>query len=189
MGLPGVVLAILMLRPMGSKRLQGWGFVAIAAASLCFAAALYAAAGKWTSFALTCVLVFVINWGVNVSTYVLPAQAFPTAVRSSFFGCSAGLGKLGALLGTYTFGPIAHSGEHGVAWVFVACAAVSLLGLGVTHRCVEPYGRDTLFGHRGLDRGRAVSTPTARDRAGNAEPLSLSEPLSEVPSSAPPQAC
>ena len=96
---------------------------------------------KWTSFALTCLLVFAINWGVNVTSYalpaeaspnpaithgcafsygcslahlrlqprsptvaarltygcryVLPAEAFPSAVRSSFFGCSACLGTLG----------------------------------------------------------------------------------------------
>ena len=75
--------------------------------------------------------------------YVLPAEAFPTAVRSSFFGCSACLGKLGALLGTYTFGPIAAMGAHGITWVFVVCAAVSLVGVGVTHAFVEPYGHGT----------------------------------------------
>ena len=143
MGLPGVLLAIAMLRPMGSKRLQGWGFVAIAVASMAFAASLYVAVDKWTSFALTCLLVFAINWGVNVTSYVLPAEAFPTAVRSSFFGCSACLGKLGALLGTYTFGPIAAMGAHGITWVFVVCAAVSLVGVGVTHAFVEPYGHGT----------------------------------------------
>ena len=86
MGLPGVLLAIAMLRPMGSKRLQGWGFVAIAVASMAFAASLYVAVDKWTSFALTCLLVFAINWAVNVTSYVLPAEALPNP--SIAYSCS-----------------------------------------------------------------------------------------------------
>ena len=86
MGLPGVLLAIAMLRPMGSKRLQGWGFVAIAVASMAFAASLYVAVDKRTSFALTCLLVFAINWGVNVTSYVLPAEALPNP--SIAYSCS-----------------------------------------------------------------------------------------------------
>ena len=84
---------------------------------------------------------------------MLPAEAFPTAVRSSFFGCSACLGKLGALLGTYTFGPIAAMGAHGITWVFVVCAAVSLVGVGVTHGLVEPYGHGTFHLWLGLGNG------------------------------------
>ena len=41
--------------------------------------------------------------GVNVSTYVLPTEAYPVEVRSTFFGLSAAMGKVGALLGTYAF--------------------------------------------------------------------------------------
>jgi hypothetical protein len=36
---------------------------------------------------------------VNVSTYVLPTEAFPSEIRSSFFGVSAAMAKFGALLG------------------------------------------------------------------------------------------
>ena len=81
-----MLLAIAMLRPMGSKRLQGWGFVAIAVASMAFAASLYVAVDKWTSFALTCLLVFAINWGVNVTSYALPAEALPNP--SIAYSCS-----------------------------------------------------------------------------------------------------
>ena len=51
-------------------------------------------------FGLLCGLIFALNWGVNVSTYVLPTEAFPSEIRSSFFGVSAAMAKFGALLGT-----------------------------------------------------------------------------------------
>ena len=72
--IPGVVLAIRMMEPMGGpKPLQAWGFVAIAAASLlllCF----YAFGeyighfwAKWCGFISCCLLIGTLNWGCNVS--------------------------------------------------------------------------------------------------------------------------
>ena len=86
-------------------------------------------------------------WATKVTTYVLPTEVFPSQLRSSFFGLSAGMGKVGALLGGATFVPIADSSAaYGYTEVFLACAAVALLGLLITHAFVEPYGRETLCG-------------------------------------------
>lgn len=53
-----------------------------------------------------------------MSTYVLPAEVFPTAVRSTCFGLCAGMGKLGALLGSASFESIQRAiGLDGVYWV------------------------------------------------------------------------
>ena len=38
---------------------------------------------------------------VNVTTYVIPAEAFPTELRGTLHGFSAFTGKLGAFIGTY----------------------------------------------------------------------------------------
>lgn len=148
MGLPGVVCAIAMLRWLGSKQLQAWGFVAISGVSVAFALTLaFARDSEAASFALFTVLSFVLAWGCNVSTYVLPTEVFPSQLRSSFFGLSAGMGKVGALLGGATFVPIADSSAaYGYTEVFLACAAVALLGLLITHAFVEPYRRETLCG-------------------------------------------
>ena len=161
MGLPGVVCAIAMLRGLGSKRLQAWGFIAISAVSVAFALTLFFAHDSAAaSFALFTVLSFVLAWGCNVSTYVLPTEVFPSQLRSSFFGLSAGMGKVGALLGGAAFTPIADSSAaHGYTYVFLVCAAVALLGLLTTHCFVEPYRRETLCG-RGA-RARAAQTPVA----------------------------
>ena len=48
-------------------------------------------ASSGVKFFFFSLLIFSLNWGVNVSTYVLPAEVFPTAVRATFFGLSAGV--------------------------------------------------------------------------------------------------
>ena len=140
-GLPGVLLAIANLRRLSTKRLQGMGFCVIAGASAFFAVVLGTSLSSVPlDFAAFCLVITALNWGPNVSTYVLPTEAFPVAVRSSFYGASAALGKAGALLGGAFFGYIADSGPGGLAIVFVLCALLSLLGAGITMCFVEPYG-------------------------------------------------
>ena len=79
---------------------------------------------------------------------------------------------MGALLGSYSFGPIASSGPHGMAWVFVICTAVSVLGLACTHFFLEPYSRETLLGCRRRRRSSASALSAADGAAPLAEPLS-----------------
>lgn len=143
-GLPGVLLAIAALRPLGTKPLQAWGFGLIALCACAFALSnRLAPTSVGLNFALTCALITSLNWGPNVSTYVLPAAVFPPEVRASLFGVSAAMGKLGALLGGVAFGPIAAAGPHGMSIVFLLCAALAGAGVAVTALFVEPFGRDT----------------------------------------------
>ena len=78
---------------------------------------------------------------MNVSTYVLPSQAYPPEIRSSFFGLSAAMGKLGALVGASAFVPINKA--VGFAGTYVVCAVISVLGILCTHAYVEPYWTDS----------------------------------------------
>jgi sugar phosphate permease len=150
MGLPGVVLAIWQLRRLGTKRLQSWGFVTIAASCLLLAAVFKQQRdSRALLFAAACVLIVSLNWGCNVSTYVLPAESYPAEVRSSFFGLSAAMGKFGAIAGTATFQVI--TAAWGFSGTFVVCAAVSLVGVLVTQYFVEPYGASCR--RRGVEAG------------------------------------
>lgn len=154
MGLPGVIVAIALLQWLGSKRLQSWGFVMIAALSLPFAAVLWnktaddqaSGSGLWVEFSLLCALIFALNWGVNVSTYVLPTEVFPSEIRSSFFGVSAAMAKLGALIGSSTFDQIGiHSaGRYGMT--YVVCAIFGVIGILITHFFVPPNRAKTFTG-------------------------------------------
>ena len=62
--------------------------------------------------------------------YTLPTEIFPTAVRSTCFGVCAGLGKVGALIGSASFEVIMD--VVGLDGVYLICAGVSVLGMLVT---------------------------------------------------------
>ena len=125
--LPASAAAIVMIKPMGARNLSIAGFAFIAAAFGALAAAFNFGAGPTVKFALYVLLSFAINWGPNVTTYVIPAEAFPARSRGTFHGTSAAAGKLGAVIGTFMFQPIVDvAGVSGVLWVQ---AALSVLGL------------------------------------------------------------
>lgn len=46
---------------------------------------------------------FFANWGPNSTTFVLPAEVFPTHWRSSAHGFCAACGKAGAIVGAFGF--------------------------------------------------------------------------------------
>jgi len=177
LGIPGVLAAIMVLKPFGGRWLSIYGFwlnaIGFAGLAICFElepgtgasatntttapssvylasygpiggmdvpgldVGLGAGAGKgggpdlkWVKFAAFCLLNFALNWGPNISTYVLPATVYPQKVRSTFHGLSASCGKVGAVVGTFMF-PVIHTyyGIAAVLWVQVAC---SLVGVGIS---------------------------------------------------------
>jgi hypothetical protein len=49
---------------------------------------------------------FFSNFGPNTTTYVVPGEIFPTAIRATCHGLSAAAGKLGAIVVRPNFSPI-----------------------------------------------------------------------------------
>lgn len=129
-GLPGYLLSIAVVDRVGLRKLQILGFVAI---GLLFTAA---AALVHFQLAPTAVLIliggtmFFSNFGPNATTYILPAIVYPTPVRATCHGLSAAMGKAGAALGVFTFGPLLD--EYGFGVVLKSCAEVAFLGAVVT---------------------------------------------------------
>lgn len=90
-----------------------------------------------------------MNMGPNSTTYILPAELFPTHVRATAAGFAAATAKVGATLGVFLL-PIVKA-DKGVATVLVLMIGVSLLGLIVTWLLrVEGHGR-TLEQHHAED--------------------------------------
>jgi PHS family inorganic phosphate transporter-like MFS transporter len=143
MGLPGVLSAINQLEHLGTKRLMAYGFIFLSLISFSLALAMEVGDWKWLNFGFTALLIFGLNWGCNVATYVLPVQAFPIQIRSTFYGLSSSMGKTGAFLGGYFFTPI--SDAYGFSSVYAICGCVSLLGLMVTHYYIDPFKSGTLL--------------------------------------------
>ena len=49
---------------------------------------------------------FFFNAGPNSTTFVIPAECFPTKYRSTSHGISAASGKIGAIIAQVVFGPL-----------------------------------------------------------------------------------
>ncbi len=109
----GFVAALLLIGRVGAVRLQVTGFVAVAAGLVLLAAsaALPGGADAWfaLAFAGFALSNFFQNMGPNSTTFLMPAVAFPTAVRATGAGLGAAAGKAGAVLVTLTF-PVLHEG-------------------------------------------------------------------------------
>jgi putative MFS transporter len=74
---------------------------------------------------------FFVNFGPGITTYLLPAELYPTAIKATGHGVAASFGKLGAAIGTI-FLPILHY-CLGI-YVTVGILAMSLLmGWLLTH--------------------------------------------------------
>lgn len=87
-------------------------------------------------FIAFCVLQLALNYGPNLSTFILPGEVFPAEVRCTFNGVTAAMAKVGALLGSAAFNPINE--QFGMLAVMLGCSAISLLGALVTIYFVAP---------------------------------------------------
>lgn len=146
--LPGYLTAVALITSLGAKPLQLGGFLAMAG---CFGAAGFAARRRASAggedartststpiLALFALTFFFSNFGPNTTTYVIPAVAFPTGIRTTCHGISAAFGKVGAAVGTSLFAPVLES--QGLAAVLWGCCCVSLAGGFVTWACVPGRG-------------------------------------------------
>jgi len=142
--LPGYVGAVAAIERVGRRRLQMYGFAACAAAYFILGVGdrQLQTSRYGVPFVLLYGLAFAFaNMGPNTTTFVLPAELFPTASRATAFGLAAAAGKLGAVLGTAVMPAILHAydddpsgggAQRGVAVMMYMCAGVAVLGAAAT---------------------------------------------------------
>jgi PHS family inorganic phosphate transporter-like MFS transporter len=136
-GLPGYFVALATIDRLGRKNIQIMGFVCTAIVFLFMAIFLDPLEKKYSGlfiflYGLT---FFFANFGPNMSTFVIPSEAFPTRAKATCHGISAASGKVGAAIGSSVF-PILlaaySSATEGVSVVLYVCAALSVAGLAWT---------------------------------------------------------
>jgi MFS transporter, PHS family, inorganic phosphate transporter len=136
---PGYLLAVAKMDRIGHRRLQFIGFSVMA---LCFLVlAIVPALTQHVApfLAILGLSYFFIQFGPNMTTFVLPSEVFPVSMRTTGHGVAAGIGKLGAFVGVFLVPVLQdHIGLRGL----LAVAGVSaLLGFTVTRLLPEPAGR------------------------------------------------
>lgn len=112
---PGYFFTVYFVDKWGRKPIQNMGFIML---TICFAvlAIFYKTLKeqyKWLFVVIYSVAQFFFNFGPNQTTFIIPAEVFPTRVRSSAHGISAASGKLGALLAAQCFSALADMGGPG----------------------------------------------------------------------------
>ncbi|MGH3274766.1 MAG: MFS transporter [Streptosporangiaceae bacterium] len=135
---PGYVLAIACLDRIGHRRMQLMGFAMMAACFLTIAAV-----PGLTTMVAPFLLVYGVSYfftefGPNMTTFVLPSELYPVAMRATGHGISAGIGKLGAFIGVFLF-PLLQT-SLGLRGTLLLTAAVSVAGLALTLVLPEPAG-------------------------------------------------
>jgi MFS family permease len=136
---PGYVLAIARMDRIGHRNLQLVGFALMGA---CFA--IIGLVPGMTTAVAPFLLVYGISYfftefGPNMTTFVLPGELFPTRLRATGHGISAGVGKLGAFIGVFLFPVLQHS--LGLRGTLLLTAGISALGALLTLILPEPAGR------------------------------------------------
>ncbi|WBW74985.1 plasma membrane inorganic phosphate transmembrane transporter Pho843 [Schizosaccharomyces osmophilus] len=136
---PGYWVSVFLIERMGRKWIQIQGF---AICSLLFAVL----AGKWhtisTAGRFVCIALaqFFFNFGPNTTSFVYPAEVFPSRVRAFSHGICAACGKAGAILSGLLFNKLTEViGFDRVLWIFFACM---ILGIIFSLLLPETAGRD-----------------------------------------------
>ncbi len=137
---PGYFVAIRYIDTMGRKTIQLMGFAVMA-----LMYGLIAIIPSVSTTVAPFVILFGISYfftefGPNTTTFIYPAEIFPTEVRTTGHGIAAAMGKMGAFAGTYLFTDMLNSwgirGAEGVA------GGVAVLGIIVTYAFLpEPKGK------------------------------------------------
>jgi MFS family permease len=127
--LAGFAGAASIIDVVGRRRLQYWGFFAMAATLLAIAVS-----GPRPPVILLLALFggfqFAANMGPNTTTWIVPAELFPTRIRATAQGSATAFSRVGAVIGVLALPPL-------VVWVGLAPALVlaavsSLLGMALT---------------------------------------------------------
>ncbi|HEX4091603.1 MAG TPA: MFS transporter [Trebonia sp.] len=138
---PGYVVAILLLDKTGRRSIQVLGFFMMGLMFL-----LIGLIPSVTKTGLLFALLYGISYfftefGPNTTTFIYPAEIFPTQVRTTGHGISAGAGKLGAFLGAFLFPDFLNS-SLGIRGAEIIAAIVALAGMLLTIATLpEPRGK------------------------------------------------
>ncbi len=137
--LPGYIFAFLAIDRVGHRRLQFLGFTGMALGFLLLGVVPGIVKEVLPFVVLYGLSYFFTEFGPNTTTFVLPSELYPVSARTTGHGLSAGTGKVGAFIGTFTF-PLVLS-TLGLSGVMLIATSTAVLGIMVTFLLPEPTGK------------------------------------------------
>ena len=128
---PGYIVAVALLDKTGRRSIQLLGFFMMALMFLLIGLVPAVVKHLWPFLILYGISYFFTEFGPNMTTFVYPAELFPTDVRTTGHGISAGAGKLGAFAGAFLF-PDFLAVTHGLNRAMTIAGIVAAVGLVLT---------------------------------------------------------
>jgi len=153
---PGYITAVLTMDRIGHRRLQFIGFGVMAGAFLTLAAFEHLTTMIAPFLAIFGLSYFFVEFGPNMTTFVLPSEVFPVSVRTTGHGIAAGIGKLGAFVGVF-FVPQLQK-HYGLRGMLTIAGVAAVLGFALTKVLPEPARRTLEEMQDGYD-GPRISPP------------------------------
>ncbi|PWI54333.1 MFS transporter [Sulfoacidibacillus thermotolerans] len=137
--LPGYYVAAAFMDRIGRKKIQWIGFSIMA-----LMYGLISLAPSITKVPMLFLLVyaigfFFVEFGPNTTTFLYPAELYPTDIRGIGHGLSASGGKLGAFVAAFLFPPLLKS--IGLSHLMGILSIIAILGVGLTMLLPEPKQR------------------------------------------------
>jgi len=134
--IPAATLTVFLIQRLGRRRLQVVGFAlrALAFTALGMLLIVYGQIPAWVVGLLLACGYFFGAAGPDKTTVIVPAEAFPSSVRSTSQGLSQASGRLGGIVGVTVYAALAGVGGAGAGLVFfgatsLAGALVSVIGV------------------------------------------------------------
>jgi len=130
----GVFTAFYLIEKWGRIKLQKFGFIGMFVGLVILATSTYMGDNIYSMIALFSGFVifnFMVNAGPNPTTYMLPAEIFPTKIRATGHGFAAATGKVGAAVGIFIL-PVLKE-YIGLGPTIYIIAGTALLGYLTTH--------------------------------------------------------
>jgi MFS family permease len=128
--LPGYWVAVGLMDRLGRRRIQWQGFLVMALAFGLIAGIPGVVHDAWAFLVLFGISYFFVEFGPNETTFLFPAEIFPSRIRGAGDGFSAAAGKLGAFLGALAV-PHLLKMVH-LQGVMAIMAGISLIGALLT---------------------------------------------------------
>ena len=128
---PGYIVAVLLMDKTGRKSIQMLGFSVMTLMFLIIGLWMAVTHHVWWFLLLYGISYFFTEFGPNMTTFIYPAELFPTDVRTTSHGISAGAGKLGAFAGAFLF-PDFLAVTHGLNRAMTIAGVVAVIGLLLT---------------------------------------------------------
>jgi len=182
---PGYIVAVMTMDRIGHRRLQFIGFGVMAAAFLTLAGFAHLTTMVVPFLAIFGLSYFFVEFGPNMTTFVLPSEVFPVSMRTTGHGIAAGIGKLGAFLGVFLVPQLQK--DYGLRGMLTIAGVAAILGFALTRILPEP-ARLTLEDLDNEFAGPEFSsapiqlpkTSSAFDEGRSAMPEIVQQPLSDA---------